>query len=288
VWNKTGKSLRPDQPVVDAAYFASAILKAPHELWELQPQKVKNNILKALGLALLMRPHRSNWLLFQAVTETCRYVLTGIGDPMRIEYALSKFEEWYKGDGLYGDGEHLTCDYYNSYVIHPMLEETARFSAPMFDKDYRRLILTRLQRFAEVQERVIAPDGSYPLLGRSITYRMAAFQGLAHCAYIKRLPEKLYPGQARRALDKIIKKAFLAETLFDSGGFLTKGLYGRQENLANSYTNTGSLYICLTVFLPLGLPASDAFWTDADIPTTWERAWSGENLPRDISLERKL
>ncbi len=32
-----------------------------------------------------------------------------------------RFKDWYKGDGWYGDGVDLHMDYYNSYVIHPML-----------------------------------------------------------------------------------------------------------------------------------------------------------------------
>ena len=42
-------------------------------------------------------------------------------DPMRIDYALLKHAEWYKGDGWYGDGDTFHLDYYNSFVIQPML-----------------------------------------------------------------------------------------------------------------------------------------------------------------------
>ena len=40
---------------------------------------------------------------------------------MRVDYALRQHDQWYKGDGIYGDGPQFHWDYYNSFVIHPML-----------------------------------------------------------------------------------------------------------------------------------------------------------------------
>lgn len=36
-------------------------------------------------------------------------------------------------------------------------------------------ILRRASRYAAIEERLIAPDGSYPIVGRSIAYRYGAF-----------------------------------------------------------------------------------------------------------------
>ena len=47
-------------------------------------------------------------------------------DPVRIEFAVRKFDEWYVGDGWYADGERFHFDYYNSFVIHPMLASFSR------------------------------------------------------------------------------------------------------------------------------------------------------------------
>ena len=284
VWNKTGEHLTPDQPIVDAAYFASAIIKAPNELFYNQPKNVQDNILNSFEKVLLMRPLRSNWLLFTATIEACKYKLTGICDLMRIDYAMLKFEEWHKGDGAYGDGEHFQWDYYNSFVIHPMLEEISMVLGEKIDEKLTKNIIPRIKRYSEIQERFIAPDGSFPFIGRSITYRMAAFQALAHCAYRKILPKTLTDGQVRNALDKVISKVMEAPTLFDENGFLTKGLYGKQEGLTNYYTNVGSLYICILAFLPLGLPAKDKFWTSCTEKTTWEKVWTGVDMPIDEGI----
>ena len=34
-------------------------------------------------------------------------------------------------------------------------------------------------------------------------------------------------------------------------------------------------------FLPLGLPATDPYWTDAALPRTAQKAWSGQPFPKD-------
>src|SRR5690625_6603831 len=47
-------------------------------------------------------------------------------DRMRIDYALKQHEQWYLGDGVYGDGPAFRMDYYNSFVIQPMLVDIVK------------------------------------------------------------------------------------------------------------------------------------------------------------------
>src|SRR6187399_3147002 len=58
------------------------------------------------------------------------------------------------------------------------------------EADYQ-LVLKRMLRHAEFQERIIGADGSFPPFGRSITYRTGAFQVLAHCSLLGRYPEQV-------------------------------------------------------------------------------------------------
>lgn len=55
------------------------------------------------------------------MVEATLLELTGECNMHPIEYAIMRFKEWYKGDAWYGDGVNLHMDYYNSFVIHPML-----------------------------------------------------------------------------------------------------------------------------------------------------------------------
>src|SRR5947209_14717717 len=65
---------------------------------------------------------------------------------------------------------------------------------------------------------------------------------------------------------------------WDPQGWLTIGLAGHQPELAETYISAGSPYLCSVALLPLGLPPSDPFWSAPAEKTTWERAWSGEEI----------
>jgi hypothetical protein len=52
----------------------------------------------------------------------------------------------------------------------------------------------RVQRFSEHIERVTSPQGTYPPIGRSLTYRTTVFQPLALLTWRKQLPADLPEG----------------------------------------------------------------------------------------------
>jgi hypothetical protein len=220
--------------------------------------------------------------------EAALYIL---GDPeydrMRVGYAVHMFMDWYKGDGVYGDGKDFHWDYYNSFVIQPMLvdvvalfeQESEQYSA------LKPLILERAKRYATVLERIIAPDGTYPFIGRSIVYRFGAFQLLSQAALQHFLEEALPPAQVRCALTAVITRIMEYPGTLDESGWLRPGVYGYQPELAESYINTGSLYLCASVFLPLGLLPSDPFWSGEEMKWTSLKIAAGEDVMRDHALE---
>lgn len=249
VWNQTGALLSPDQPLVDAAFLASALLKAPTQLFTIQPPEVRGKLLAAFEQARLMRPVRNNWLLFAATIEAMRYRFTGIGDGMRIEYALSKHFEWYKGDGAYGDGDAFHWDYYNSFVIQPMLEEVSRTAEPLIaDKRYRAQFVKSLMRYCELLERMISPDGSYPCMGRSIVYRTGAFHALAHAALSGHLPPSLPPGQVRRALSLALRKMFFLRNYSIQAAFCKRGFPAASRGWRNLISTPAAFIFALPSF----------------------------------------
>ena len=274
------------QPLVDAAFLAQAFLRAP-SLWQSLGELTRSRLLDAFRSARVILPGFNNWLLFAATVEA---FLKKAGDTtwdrMRIDYALRQHEQWYKGDGIYGDGPQFHFDYYNAFVIQPMLVDVLDACAddrPAWQA-MRQPVLTRARRYAAIQERLIAPDGSYPPVGRSLAYRCGAFQGLAHAALRHDLPADVTPGQARSALGAVIARTLDAPGTYDSKGWLTLGLCGHQPGVAETYISTGSLYLCSAAFLPLGLPATDPFWTDAPRDWTARRAFSGQAIPIDHAL----
>ncbi len=275
------------QPLVDAAFMASGLLYSYNQVWLPLDSATKANVIKALQSTRTLIPYENNWLLFSAMIETFLLKAGAQYCPKSIEYALIKHKEWYKGDGTFGDGSEFHWDYYNSFVIQPMmltitkvLKENAQDTIWKYEK-----VLEKAQRYAAVQERMISPEGTFPPIGRSLIYRFGAFQHLSLMALIKRLPKDVSPAQVRSAMSVVIYRLMNAQGLFDKNGWLRIGFYGSQPDLAEGYITTGSLYLCSTGLLALGLPANDPFWTSPAEDWTSVKIWKGINMPADHSIK---
>ncbi len=271
------------QPLVDAAFLALAIVRAPHELWKKLDPRVQRNTIAALESSRKILPGYNNWLLFPAMIEAALRSVGSAWDSMRVDYAIRTMNTWYKGDGVYGDGPEFHWDYYNSYVIQPMLlnilDATAK-AGTNWDS-FQPEMTRRAQRYAAIQERLIGPDGSFPPVGRSLCYRFGAFQLLAEISLRRLLPENVAPAQVRAALTAVMRRMTEAPGTFDKDGWLTVGFCGHQPEMAEPYISTGSLYLCSAAWLPLGLPATDPFWTEESRPWTAKKAWSGQEIAPD-------
>lgn len=279
----------PDDPQIlaEAAVLSLALLRAPNVLWARLDTDSQHRLLAWLRDTRRIRLKDDNWLLFPAMVEAALQVLSGKAIWQPIRRGLRGFRYWYAGDGMYRDGAMLRCDYYNSYIIQPMLLMLAKHAPRVHTRppDESATLLRRAQRHAEILERLIAPDGTFPPLGRSLAYRCGAFHLLAQLAWEKRLPARLAPAQVRSALTAVIKRTLDAPGTFDAKGWLTIGLAGHQPGIAERYISTGSLYLCTTAFLPLGLPPDDPFWTMPDQEWTSKRAFSGRPFAIDTALE---
>ena len=277
---------RGSQPVVDAAFLALAILRAPTALWRGLPSAVQRNLVKAMLSSRVIRPGFNNWLLFSATVEAFLAFAGEQWDAMRVDYAIRQHGEWYKGDGMYGDGPQFHWDYYNSFVIQPMLLQVLDTVSNHSNawKSFGPDVFARAQRYAVIQERLISPEGTYPVIGRSMAYRFGAFHHLADIALRRQLPETLPPEQVRAALTAVIRRVIEQPGTFDANGWLKVGVCGHQPGVAESYISTGSLYLCSTVLLPLGLPAADPFWSRPSRAWTAKRIWAGEDIQADHAL----
>lgn len=275
------------QAIVDAAFLAEAILRAPRELYEKLDEETKRNLIAKMKATRTRKPYACNWLLFSAMIECfLRFAGEPDWDRMRIDYALRQHMQWYRGDSIYGDGEDVHVDYYNSFVIQPMMVDIIN-AVGSEEGDWRGMrepILRRAARYASILEMLIAPDGSYPVIGRSVAYRFGAFHGLSSAVLTHNLEEKLSPASVRCGLTAVIKRIMSYPTLFDSDGWLNIGVCGEQPRMREGYISTGSLYLCLSVFLPLGLSESDPFWSLPDEKWTAAKIWNGEDTVVDHAM----
>ena len=256
LWREEGQTL------VDAAYVAESFLRGYDALWVPLDSVTKQRYIREFTQLRRVDPPYTNWLLFSATVEC--------------------FLIWYC------DGPDFAFDYYGSYVLHPMYVECLE----TFTDGGRRKIwnapsctfqsgLKRMQRFGMILERMISPEGTFPVFGRSITYRTGTMQPLALLSWRKWLPEELSEGQVRAALTAVIRRMLGDGHNYNEGGYLTLGFNGSQPNISDWYTNNGSLYMASLAFLPLGLAADDSFWTAPAEDWTSKKAWEGKDFPKD-------
>ena len=276
-----------DQNLVDAAYIAESFLRAYDTLWQPLDSLTKRRYFQEFQRLRRIDPPYTNWLLFASIIESFLAKAGGGCDNFRVNMACRKVEEWYVGDGWYADGPVFAFDYYSSYVFHAMYLETlqAMIDAKVNTRiDYNKYFdraLKRAQKYAIILERFISPEGTFPVIGRSTPYRLAAMQPLALLAWYQKMPKELSNGQVRAALTQVMHRMFDHQNNYNQKGFLTIGFCGSQPETADWYTNNGSLYMTSLSFMPLGLPANHPFWTDAPQPWTQVKAWNGKPFPKD-------
>ena len=279
------------QPLVDAAFLAQGLLRAPTQLWGNLDSLTKERLVEELKSTRAIKPWLNNWLLFSAMVEVTLLEFTGEWNREPVDYAIEKHIEWYKGDGLYGDGPAFHFDYYNSFVIQPMLMtilEVLKKHGIAYEqegKDMFDLQRKRYSRYAAIQERLISPEGTYPVVGRSLCYRFGAFHALEDASLRHMLPRDIDPAQVRNALTTVISRQMTAPGTFDDEGWLTLGFCGHQPGFGERYISTGSLYLVCAGFVALGLPEDDPFWCNPAAPWTSKKGWNGVDLEADHALK---
>lgn len=285
------------QTLVDAAFLVESFLRGWDGLWMPLDETTKQRYREEIAALHRYTPPYNNWLLFCSLEEAFLMKARGNVDAYRLRSGLYKAEEWYVGDGWYSDGPSFAFDYYNSYVIQPMYLEAMETivgcgQSGLFHyvdqsgrgksaKDKLPEILNRMRKYSVILERMVSPEGTYPVFGRSIPYRMAVFQPLALLAWKKQLPKELPEGQVRAALEAVRKNMFSDDRNFNKAGFLTLGFNGAYPGASDRYTNNGSLYMTSLFLMPLGLPATDSFWTAPEEDWTSRKAWTGQPFPKD-------
>jgi hypothetical protein len=255
-------------------------------LWRKLDAASRKNLVAGLVSSRAITPGQSNWLLFSAIVETALAMMGERFDAVRIDYAVRAHQQWYVGDGLYGDGPRFHWDYYNSFVIQPMLLDVLR-NIDAHAATWRALlpdVMARARRYAAIQERLVSPEGTFPAIGRSLCYRTGAFQLLAQMALLGELPAPITGPGVRAALTAVMKRLLDVPGTFDARGWLTVGFAGHQPHLGESYISTGSLYLCTGVFLPLGLTPADTFWSGPAEDWTSRRIWRGEDSSADHAI----
>ena len=276
--------IEPKQSLVEVALFAQGLLRAKNQIWLNLPMDIQARIIRELKNTRIIAPYENHWLLFTSMIEAALLEFTGECDKERLTYPISKFrDEFYIGDSIYSDGEDFESNYFNSLVIHPMLNDILAVMRKygLQDGEFLDVQLMRSSRLSSQLERIISPEGTYPLLGKSLAYRCGVFHLLSQAALLKVLPRNISPAQVRCALTKVIQRQFSGNQNFNTEGWLICGLNASQSELCEDNINTGSLYACCAVFLALGLKSDDVFWSSPFQEWSSLKAWNGHQIQPD-------
>ena len=202
---------RERQPLVDAAFLAQGILRAPRALRESLGATTTKQLVAALESTRAITPVFSNWLLFSATVEAALARLGATWDRMRVDYALRQHDQWYRATASTATGRPFTgttTTASSSSRCCSTSSMSVETRCPW--KELAGRVEPRARRYAAILERLVAPDGTFPAVGRSIAYRFGAFQLLAQMALRKALPEEVTPAQVRGALTAIIRRSIEA------------------------------------------------------------------------------
>ncbi len=278
------------QCMVDAAYLCQGILRFK-AIWNEFSVETKNNLIFELKKTRKYEVADNNWLLFASMIEATLLTLTKQCNLNRLKKGVYRFmNKFYLGDSIYSDGADFTFNYYNSFVIHPMLTDVLKVAEEqnLKIKKYYLIQVSRQKRYSEILERLISPEGTYPILGRTITCRLGVFHSLSHSVLQNNLSSKLTYGQVRSALTVVLKKQFKGEVSnYDEDDWLKIGFIGEQLSLAEEYINTGSPYHTTCFFLPLGLSKKHIFWQQESQKWSSLKIWDGEDCQKDVAIQDK-
>jgi hypothetical protein len=89
----------------------------------------------------------------------------------------------------------------------------------------------------------------------------------------------------RAALSAVHRRLFANPSNFNAG-YLSIGFAGHQPEIADVYSNNGSMYITTASMLALALPPNDSFWTAPGEDWTAKRAYANQSFRRDHAIEQ--
>ena len=79
----------PSQPLVDAAFLAQGLLRAPKQLWGRMDETTRKRMITELKRSRGIKPFNNNWLLFASMVEAALLEFTGECDMQRLTHGVS-------------------------------------------------------------------------------------------------------------------------------------------------------------------------------------------------------
>ena len=260
-WGPTGSH---SQHSVEMAAFGVLLMTVPETAWVPFSEREKDNLLRWLEDIQHVTLVDNNWLFFAVlVQEGLRKIGRAdlIDEELQAQY-IQRINDWYLGDGWYGDGPTLPVDHYGAFAIHfyaLLYVHFAKDPKPALVKAFRE----RASAFLVPFSYWFAETGEGLMVGRSLTYRfaMAAFWGMAAVCEL----EGMRPGQIKGIWARQIR-SWRDKPFFTADGLMTRGYYYPNFIMCEDYNSPTSPYWAMKAFMPLALSEDSAFWQAEEEP----------------------
>jgi hypothetical protein len=238
---------------VEASDIALSVWLFRDTVWDSLSSDQRAQVGRWLKQSEVHRVPDNNWHLFPVFIGTVLASLGVPNDRNSVDENYARFKEFYRGDGWFSDGPLQTYDYYNAWAIHYQLYWLQQVD-PQWDRDFIRE--TRRQ-FLATYPYFIGPKG-FPVMGRSICYRMAAPVPLIFGEQTD--PDEVPAPEARRALDAtwsyFIKKGAV------ENGTVSQGYCGSDPRVVDNYSGPAScLWALRSLIVAYYTSPHSAFWT---------------------------
>lgn len=259
-WGNVGDK---DQRIVESADIALAIWICRDQLWVTLDMNEKLSVVKWLEQSVNKEIVDNNWNLFPITIVKVLEAL-GFSNEKDLGYVNHLYKTYkinhYLGEGWFDDPPK-GIDYYNAWSIQYSLFWLDQID-PNFDSEFIR---DSHSQFVNFYKHLFSENG-FPIMGRSVCYRLAAPAPIVSAALIN--PLDISTGSALRTLDLTWMHFIQNNVLKD--GKLTQGYYEDDVRLLDSYSGAGS---CLWSLRSLII----AFYIDEKIPF-----WTAEQKPIPI------
>ncbi len=242
-----------DLKICEAADIAFSIWLVKDRIWESFHREERERIIHWILSVNEKEVYDNNWHLFPTLINEVSAALGYEYDREGVQNHYSRFKSFYRGDGWFSDGPKNVYDYYNAWGIHYSLFWLNQIN-PTFDPDFIHEVL---KHFLKSYIYFLSPRG-FPILGRSICYRMAASAPII-AGYIQD-PTMVDAGLARRAFDALwtffISKGAVAQ------GRVTQGYFKEDLRFLDNYSGPAScLWSLRSLVLAFYCSEDSPFWT---------------------------
>ena len=184
------------QAIIEDANIAKALLIAGPLLWD--ALDASDAAAPGRSLRAGRRPARPRMTTgsctrrFSGLPAIARSRITGHDRGHRV--ANARADDWYLGDGWYGDGPGHRPDYYSAWSFH---FELVLIAWKTGDAERLKVLTGRLRSMCDSLLGLIGDDGSPVYWGRSLTYRFAVAAPLAALAVV----DPATPNAAKLGID---------------------------------------------------------------------------------------